>query len=139
MGFNDTNETRLLFGINATWGGSKPSKINANVGVQTRNVGLEIDYDFTDKKKPKKPLPTMGLDRSDKHFIFAEEGDNPYRFPLDDSNEVDPKDPKSVAKAEEQKVRFWKYKEGQQMPPPKDSDPFKNPERYTEYLGEELS
>jgi hypothetical protein len=141
MGTSDTTGTELRFGINATWGGSKKPTMRANVGVQTPNVGLEIDYNFTDKEKPKKPLPIMGLDRSGKHFIFAEEGDNPYRFALTDDNRVDPKDPKdpkSVARAEKQKVRFWKYKDGQQMPPPKDSDPFKNPDMYEEYRGEEI-
>jgi hypothetical protein len=72
MGFNDMKDTRLQLGIKAEWGGVKPTQIYANGSIQKNGVGLEIGYDFTDKKK--EDLVIEGLTGNQKKYIYASEG-----------------------------------------------------------------
>ncbi len=72
MGFNDTKNTSLLLGIKAEWGGVKPTQIYANGSIQKNGVGLEIGYDFTDKKKEDPVI--KGLTKNHKKYIYASEG-----------------------------------------------------------------
>lgn len=72
MGFNDKG-TRLQFGVHAIWGGSKPTQIRSNLQLETGDLGVQLEYQHTNKKL-EKPLTVEGFKRNNTDYIKLTEG-----------------------------------------------------------------